>query len=164
MWANWADGAFAYGAAQAAPEALVVCLPWRHFPRGSREPEPGVTVRYVDDHTQWAEAAAAFWTATDPQEGEWRDGVPRAKRLLQARNTGIVLAAQMVLAWPHGEDDETFFALRFAEWRGVPALELTETAWWTVVRGLVERLAAARPAGQPAGHEDDSAHAQRETI
>lgn len=144
LWANWACGAFAYGAACVSSASLTVCLPWRHFPHGSGAPAPEITICYPDDHPEWTAAAAAFWTAThDDGEGAWAEAVPRAPRLLRTRNAGIVLRSRLVLAWPEGDDDESRIAMRFAEWRGVPVLDLTQTSWWTVAPALVARLAAS---------------------
>jgi hypothetical protein len=140
-WAEWADGAFAYGAARAAPDALIACLPWRHFPRGGGTPEPDVAVWYADEHPEWREAAAAYWAAThDADEGDWAEAVPRAARLRHERNVGIVLNARMLLAWPRGEAEGTRFAMGFAAWRGVPVHDLTQTQWWTVAGGLTRLL------------------------
>jgi hypothetical protein len=140
-WAEWADGAFAYGAAGVDPTALATCLPWRHFPRGSGDPPTGVTARYAAEQPRWAEAAAAFWAAThDAGEGEWRVAVPRAARLRRERDVGVVLAARLVLVWPHGEAEGTRFAMRFAAWAGVPLFDLSQSAWWAVAPALVARL------------------------
>lgn len=143
-WADWASGAFAYGAARVSPTSLTVCLPWRHFPRGSGAPPASIAVRYPDDHPEWNEAASAFWEA---QRGAgvtpWNMALPRATRLRHIRTIGIVLESHLVLAWPHGQAEGTRFALRFAAWRGIPTLDLTQTTWWTVAPTLVARLAAS---------------------
>lgn len=150
VWANWGCGAFAYGAACVAPAALTVCLPWRHFPRGSGAPAPGITVSYPEDHSEWIAAAAAFWAAThDEGEGAWAEAVPRASRLLRTRNAGIVLRSRLLLAWLEGDDDATRFAMRFAAWHGVPVLDLTQTAWWTVVPALVGQAARLSAGSHP---------------
>lgn len=153
LWADWADGAFAYGAARVSPASLSVYLPWRHFPRGSGIPQLGTAVHYPDDHPEWTAAAAAFWEAHRSAEvAAWAEAMPRATRLRHARNVGIVLASQLVLAWPHGEAEGTRFAMRFAAWREVPVLDLTQTNWWTVAPALAAHLAApssARPDAAP---------------
>jgi hypothetical protein len=141
-WADWADGAFAYGAACVAPAALTACLPWRHFPRGSGAPAPGITLCYPEDQPEWTLAAADFWAAThNRDEGGWMEAEPRALRLRHTRNVGIVLMSRLVLAWPHGEAQGTRFAMRFAAWCEVPLLDLTQTSWWMVAPALVARLA-----------------------
>lgn len=143
-WADWADAAFAYGVERVDPTYLTVCLPWRHFPHGSAAPPADVLTLYSGDHPDWTSAAARFWAGThDPAAGGWEEAVPRALRLRHTRNVGIVLSARMVLAWPHGAAEGMRFALAFAAWSGVPVLDLTQTAWWTVAPALVERLRAA---------------------
>lgn len=149
-WAGWADAAFAYGAERVDPTRLAVYLPWHHFPHGSAAPPPDVLTQYPGDHPDWTQAAARFWaTAHGAEAGEWSEAVPRALRLRHTRNVGIVLCARMVLAWPHGAAEGTRFALAFAAWSGVPALDLTQMAWWTVAPALVARLRAAEA---PAEH------------
>ena len=149
LWADWAEGAFAYGAARVDPQRLTVCLPWRHFPRGARAPEAGVTAEYASDHPDWSAHAARFWAQThDATEADWARAVPRATRLRRERGVGVVLGARMLLAWPHGPAEGTRFALACAAWMGVHTLDLTQTAWWTVAPGLVERLRALERLGE----------------
>ncbi len=141
-WAEWADGAFATGAYHAAPDRLIVCLPWHHFPRGSANPPPGVTVQYPDDHPEWAEAASSYWDARRADEaGPW-SAVRRAPRLRHIRNVGIVLQARLVLAWPHGEAEGTRFAMGFAAWRGVPVIDLSLVSWRDTLAALLSQAAA----------------------
>jgi hypothetical protein len=141
LWASWAAGAFAYGAARIDPSALTVCLPWPHFPRGSSTPDPGITVCYPEQHPEWIASAAAFWSATHREEiGDWATAFPRAVRLRHTRNVGLILRSDMVLAWPGTDDEMTPFALEFAAWRSSPHLDLSRTTWWTVVATLVERM------------------------
>jgi hypothetical protein len=140
-WAGWADAAFALGAWQARPAALTLCLPWRHFPHGSSSPPEGVTAQYVEDHPEWIAAAQSYWDATSAgQERPWR-ALPRATRLRQARNAGIVLQARLVLAWPYETAAGTRFAMGLAEARSVPVIDLAQTDWRMVLAALVERAA-----------------------
>lgn len=135
-WAGWADGAFASGAYYANPAGLVVCLPWRHFPRGSHPPAEVVT-EYAEEHAEWAEAARSFWEAERAGEaGRWSE-VRRATRLRYARNVGVILQARLVLAWPHGEAEGTRFAMRFAVWHGVPLIDLSAAPWREALAALV---------------------------
>jgi hypothetical protein len=141
-WADWADGAFATGACYAAPDRLIVCLPWRHFPRGSASPPSGITVQYPDDHPAWAEAARRCWDAERAGEaGPW-SAVRRAPRLRHIRNVGIILQARLVLAWPHGEAEGTRFAMGFAAWRGVPVIDLSLVSWRDTLAALLAQAAA----------------------
>lgn len=150
-WAAWAGGAVAYGVSRVASTSLTVCLPWRRFPHGSGQPEPGVRVLVAEEQPTWTAEAEAFWRAThDEHEGEWSEAVPRALRLRHTRNIGIVLAATMLLIWPEGEDLTTPFATEFAHRRDVPVLDLTQTAWWAAVEALAER---AREAGSHVLHQ-----------
>ena len=142
-WAGWADGAFASGAWYANPARLVVCLPWLHFPRGSSEPPAGVQVTYAEEHPEWTEAAAHYWEEQRASEdGPWSE-VRRAQRLRHSRHAGIVLQAQLVLAWPAGEAEGTRFAMGFAAWRETPVIDLALTPWREALAAL---LAQARPA------------------
>jgi hypothetical protein len=135
-WAGWADGAFASGAYYANPASLVACLPWRHFPRGSGGPPAGVAAEYAEEHPEWAEAARSFWDAEQAGEaGPWA-AVRRATRLRHTRNAGVILQARLVLAWPHGEAEETRVAMRFAAWRGVPLIDLSVSPWREVLTAL----------------------------
>ncbi len=140
-WAGWADGAFATGAYYVNPAQLIVCLPWRHFPRGSAVPV-GVLVEYPDNHPEWAEVAARYWDEAYASEaGPWAS-VRRALRLRHARNTGIVLQSRLVLAWPAGEAEGTRFAMSFAEWRQVPVIDLSLTPWREVLAALRAQAAS----------------------
>ena len=141
-WASWADGAFATGAAYAAPDCLVVCLPWRHFPRGSADPPPGIVIQYPDDHPAWAEAASRYWDAERVNEAVPWAAVRRAPRLRHTRNAGIILQAQLVLAWPHGEAEGTRFAMDFATWRGVPVIDLSLAPWRAALAALLDQAAS----------------------
>lgn len=128
-WANWADGAFAAGSYYANPARLAVCLPWRHFPRGSGSPPSDMAAEYVEEHPEWAEAASNFWEAEQASlAGPWAL-VRRATRLRHARNAGIILQSRLVLAWPYGEAEGTRFAMSFAAWRGTPLIDLSLVPW-----------------------------------
>ena len=142
-WAAWADGAFASGAAYADPRRLTVCLPWRHFPRGSGGPPSESVAEYAEEHPEWAEAANAFWAAERASEsGPWAE-VRRATRLRHIRNAGIVLQARLVLAWPYGEAQGTRFAKDFADWSRVPLIDLSLAPWREALTALVAQSAAA---------------------
>lgn len=141
-WAAWADGAFASGAWYADPARLVVCLPWLHFPRGSGSPPAGVKVAYAEEHPEWEEATRHYWEERRAgEDGPW-SLVRRAERLRHSRNAGIILQAQLVLAWPAGEAEGTRFAMGFAEWRETPVIDLTQAPWREVLAAL---LAQAKP-------------------
>ncbi len=136
-WADWADGAFASGAYYAHPARLIVCLPWQRFPRGSASAPPGIRVRYVEEHPDWEEAASRYWEAERASTaGPWA-GIRRATRLLYVRSAGVVLQARLVLAWPHGDAEETRFAMGFAAWRGVPVIDLDVAPWREALAALV---------------------------
>jgi len=138
-WAGWADAAFAAGTCLVRPASLMVCLPWRHFPHGSSGPPEGVVAEYVEEHPEWIEAAQAYWDATSAgQEQPWRT-LRRTTRLRQARNAGIVLHAQLVLAWPSEAAEGTRFAMGFAEARSIPVIDLAQTDWRVVLAALEER-------------------------
>jgi hypothetical protein len=136
-WANWADGAFATGAYYVDPTSLLLCLPWRHFPRGSGSLPDGVTVEYVATHPEWLEAAARAWDEMRAASDSLWSAVPRAFRLRHARNVGIILQSQLVLAWPHAEAKGTRSAMSFATWRKVPVIDLALTSWQDVLRALL---------------------------
>jgi hypothetical protein len=141
-WADWADGAFATGAYYVDPARLIVCLPWRHFPHGSSEPPPGITVEYLEGHPEWVEAASSYWEAERAAEaGPWA-AVRRAIRLRHARNAGIILQSRLVLAWPHGAAEGTRFAMGFAAWRGVPVIDLSLAPWREALAALVAQAPA----------------------
>ena len=140
-WANWADGAFATGAYYADPTSLLLCLPWRRFPRGSGSLPDGILVEYPDTHPEWLEAAARAWDEMRAEStGPWSE-VPRAFRLRHARNVGIVLQSRLVLAWPHAEARGTRSAMGFAAWHKVPVIDLSLASWHDVLLAL---LAQAR--------------------
>lgn len=142
-WACWADGAFASGAWYTNPTQLMVCLPWRHFPRGSGSPPAGIVAEYADEHPEWAEAARRFWEAELAGEpGSWAEA-RRAIRLRHARNVGIILQSRLVLAWPYGEAEGTRFAMRFAAWRDVPLIDLSTVPWREALSALVAQAASA---------------------
>ena len=142
-WAEWADGAFATGACYANPARLIVCLPWKHFPRGSGSPPSGVVTAYAEEHPEWAEAAGSFWGAEQIADaGPWAE-VRRATRLRHARNAGIVLQSRLVLAWPHGEAEGTRFAMDFADWCGVPLIDLRLSPWRVALAALLAEAASA---------------------
>jgi hypothetical protein len=143
-WAAWADGAFATGAAHGCPERLIACLPWQHFPHGSNPALAGMRVEYPDGHPEWAEAAQAFWEAERAQvAGPWQ-AVRRASRLRLLRIAGSVLQARLLLAWPGEDDEESGFALEFAAWRRLPAIDLSVVPW----RGVLKALLAQAGEGQ----------------
>jgi hypothetical protein len=140
-WAGWADGAFASGAWYADPSRLVVCLPWQHFPRGSGAPPADIKVAYAEEHPEWEEAAKHYWEEQRVSaDGPWAM-VRRAQRQLHIRNVGIILQAQLVLAWPAEESEGTRFAMGFAEWRKTPVIDLSQAPWRAVLAAL---LAQAR--------------------
>ncbi|HEY7350738.1 MAG TPA: hypothetical protein VH599_20680 [Ktedonobacterales bacterium] len=136
-WANWADAAFAAGAYYLNPTRLIVCLPWQHFPHGSGSPPPEISVGYVEEHLEWAEAARRYWEAERAAYvGPWA-AIHRATSLRYVRNAGIILQSRLVLAWPHGEANGTRFAMGFAEWRGVPVIDLEIAPWREALAALV---------------------------
>ena len=137
IWANWADGAFAAGAAYADPAHLRLCLPWRHFPRGSASPQAGIAVEYAEDHPEWGDAAARCWEETRASlSGPW-SALPRALRLRHARNIGIILQSRLVLAWPFAEAEGTRFAMDAARWHGVPVIDCSLAPWREVLLALL---------------------------
>lgn len=140
-WANWAEGAFASGGYYADPACLIVCLPWRRFPRGSNPP-PEITVHYAEEHPEWEEEASHYWEAERAAEaGPWA-ALRRATRLLYTRKAGIILQSRLALAWPHGEAPETRFAMGFAAWRGVPVIDLDAAPWREALAALVAYVRA----------------------
>jgi len=140
-WVDWADGAFATGAYYADPTCIIVCLPWHHFPHGSSVP-PDLGVQYFEGHPEWADAAAAYWAARRADEaGPWAS-IRRANRLRLVRNAGIILQSRLALAWPHGEAEGTRFAMDFADWRGVPVIDLSQLSWQDVLAALLAQAAA----------------------
>lgn len=140
-WTGWADGAFATGAYYADPARLMVCLPWQHFPRGSICPPSGVKATYAEEHPEWEEAASSFWNAKRADmAGPWLE-VRRATRLRHVRNVGIILQSRLVLAWPHGEAEGTRFAIGFADWQGVPLIDLSLAPWREVLAALMAHAA-----------------------
>jgi len=141
-WANWADGAFATGAFYANPSRLTVCLPWQHFPRGSTLPS-GLQAEYVGDHPEWDEAASRYWEAERSAESVPWAAVRRATRLRHTRNVGIILQSRLVLAWPHGEAEGTRFAIGFADWQGVPVIDLRLALWRDALTALLDHAATA---------------------
>ncbi len=142
-WANWAAGAFATGAFYANPARLVVCLPWRHFPRGSSAPPSDIQTAYVEEHPEWDEAARRFWEAERASDAVPWAAVRRAIRLRHARNVGIILQSRLVLAWPHGEAEGTRFAIGFADWQGVPVIDLGLSPWRDALSALLDQAASA---------------------
>jgi|GEM_PF-1638676 hypothetical protein len=138
-WAGWADAAFATGAWYVRPQALVVCLPWHHFPHGNAGPPADVTVQYVEEHPEWIAAAQTCWDTTPAgKERPWRT-LPRTTRLRQARNAGIVLQAKLVLAWPNELSTGTRFAMDLAAARRTPLIDLTRADWRVVLTALEDR-------------------------
>ncbi len=141
-WTNWADGAFATGAFYANPSRLMVCLPWQHFPRGSTLPS-GLQAEYVENHPEWEEAARRCWEAEQAADAVPWAAVRRATRLRHARNVGIMLQSRLVLAWPHGEAEGTRFAIGFADWQGVPVIDLRLADWRDALTALLDKAATA---------------------
>ena len=136
-WADWADGAFATGAAHANPGRLIACLPWQHFPRGNNRALPGIQAEYPDEHPEWAEAAQAFWEAERaPEAGPWHM-VRRATRLRLLRIAGILLQSRLLLVWPGADDEESRFAIAFAAWRRLPVIDLSLVSWRDALAGLL---------------------------
>jgi hypothetical protein len=141
-WAHWADGAFATGASHVSTARLIVCLPWQHFPRGSGAPPSGVKTEYAEEHPDWEEVASCFWQAERlDKAGPWLE-VGRATRLRHIRNIGIILQSRLVLAWPHGAAEGTRFAIDFADWQGVPVIDLSLVLWREALDALLARAEA----------------------
>jgi hypothetical protein len=140
-WANWADGAFATGAYYANPVRLIVCLPWQHFPRGSSVLSSGMRAEYAEKHPEWEEFASSYWNAQWADEANPWAEVPRAIRLRHVRNVGVILQSRLVLAWPHGEAEGTRFAMGFADWYGVPLIDLSLAPWHEALAALVAQAA-----------------------
>lgn len=141
-WAVWADGAFATGAYYANPARVIVCLPWKHFPRGSSTPPSGLRVESVEKHPEWEEAASTFWNTQWANATTLWAEVPRAIRLRHARNVGIILQSRLVLTWPHGEAEGTRFAMSFADWQGVPLIDLSLAPWHEALAALEAQASA----------------------
>ncbi|HEY7125338.1 MAG TPA: hypothetical protein VH540_15395 [Ktedonobacterales bacterium] len=144
-WADWADGAFATGAAHGSPDRLIACLPWQHFPRGNNHALPGIRAEYPDEHPEWAEAAHAFWEKERaPEAGPWQM-VRRASRLRLLRTAGILLQSRLLLVWPGEDDEESRFALAFAAWRHLPVIDLSLVSWRDVLAGLLAACSTGFP-------------------
>jgi hypothetical protein len=147
-WTNWADGAFATGACYVSSDHLIACLPWYHFPRGSAAPPTGVKVEYAEEHSEWEDVARSFWNAKRADTaGPWTT-VKRAIRLRHIRNVGIILQSRLVLAWPHGAADGTRFAMDFADWHGVPLIDLTLAPWRDALAALEAHAESRMLAGK----------------
>jgi hypothetical protein len=141
-WTNWADGAFATGAFYINSSRLIVCLPWQHFPRGSTVPSQ-LQAEYVEEHPEWEEVARRYWEAERAAEGVSWAAVRRTTRLRHTRNVGIILQSRLVLAWPHGDAEGTRFAIGFADWQGVPVIDLGLVSWRDALDALLEKAPTA---------------------